>query len=254
MKVVILAGGLGTRIAEESRHRPKPMITIGGYPLIWHIMKTYSHYGLKDFIICLGYKGATIKDFFLNYFKNHCAHTCVDLKHNRIQSDHYQGENWTIELVETGLDTLTGGRVLAVKEYLDDQPFCLTYGDGLSDVNIAKLIAFHQSHPSIATVTCVNQPYRFGKVELEGDYVKRFSEKPNLIINAGYYVCQPSIFSYLKNEKTVLESDCMAKLAEEKKLSAYLHPGFWHPLDTLKDKEYLEDLWNKKQAPWKVWD
>ncbi len=254
MKVVILAGGFGTRVSEETLHQPKPMIRVGEYPIIWHIMKLYYHFGFNQFVICLGYKGPIIKEFFLNYFQNHCKHTRIDLKTDKITYNDYHEENWVIDLVDTGENTMTGGRLLAVKDYLDNETFCLTYGDGLSDLDIPATITFHKQNQSIATVTCVQQPYRFGQVEIEHNYATTFSEKPNIVINAGFYVCEPGVFKYLNNDQSILESDCMAKISEEGKLSGYLHKGFWHPLDTLKDKQHLEKLWEKNTAPWKLWN
>ncbi len=253
MKIVILAGGLGTRVSEETVHKPKPMIDIGGYPILWHIMKIYYHYGFKDFIICLGYKGEIIREFFFTYFQDHCKYTKVDLQNNKIMSNAYHGENWKIELVDTGDDAMTGGRILAVRDYIGDEPFCLTYGDGVSDIDIPASIAFHKQNKSIVTVTCVEQPYRFGKVELENNYVKVFSEKPNILINAGFFVCEPEIFNYLHHEQDVLETDCLSKMSAEGKVTAYIHKGFWHPLDMLRDKHYLNKLWDKNKAPWKIW-
>ena len=233
MKVVILAGGYGTRISEESHLRPKPMIEIGGKPILWHILKIYSAHGINDFIICCGYKGEKIKEYFSN----------ID------------SSPFNIELVDTGLDTMTGGRLKRIKNHVNDT-FCVTYGDGLSDVNLNNLVTFHKEKKSLATLTAIHPPERFGVLNLSGDYVTEFHEKhtgESSWINGGFFVFEPEIFDYLQNDSTVLERAPLETLAKEQKLSAFKHNGFWHPMDTLRDKKHLEDLWTSEKAPWKIW-
>ena len=234
MKVVILAGGLGTRISEESHAQPKPMIKIGGMPVLLHIMKIYSYYKINEFIICLGYKGDVIKKFFSNY----------------------DSTPWSVQLIDTGLNTMTGGRLKRIQEHIDDT-FCVTYGDGLSDININNLISFHKEKKSLATLTAIHPPERFGVLSLSGDYVSEFHEKhrgDSSWINGGFFVFEPEVFDYLQDgDMTILERAPLETLSKEQKLTAFKHNGFWFPMDTLRDKRYLENLWNTKKAPWKVW-
>jgi glucose-1-phosphate cytidylyltransferase len=255
-KVVILAGGLGSRLSEETETRPKPMVEIGERPIIWHIMKIYSTFGLNDFVICLGYKGYIIKEFFSNYHL-HMADVTFDLAKNSCVIHQKRVEAWRVTLVETGDTTMTGGRLRRVREYVDGQDFCLTYGDGVADVNLAKLIAFHQSHGRAATITAVQPPGRFGAMVIDdGGVVRNFQEKPQgdgTWINGGFMVFSPQVFEYLANDKTVLEQEPLQRLAAEGKLSAYRHDGFWQAMDTLRDKRHLEKLWHEGAPPWKVW-
>ena len=255
MKAVILAGGLGTRLGEETHLKPKPMVEIGNHPMLWHIMKIYSNYGINDFVICLGYKGNMIKEFFSNYFLSKSDVT-IDVKNNKIDVHNSSIEPWKITLVDTGVNTMTGGRVKKIKEYLDDETFCLTYGDGLSDVNISELIDFHKNNNYSTTVTSVQPPGRFGALTLDGNKVTNFMEKPNgdsFWINGGFFVCEPEIFNYIKDNNTILEREPLQNLANEGKLGAYKHTGFWHHVDTMIEKNKLNDLWNKGNAPWKTW-
>lgn len=255
VKAVILAGGLGTRLGEETSVRPKPMIEIGGMPIIWHIMKNYSHFGVNEFIICLGYKGYMIKEYFANYFL-HNADVTIDLKNNAIEVHHNWSEPWKITMVETGATTMTGGRLIAVREYLDDSvPFCFTYGDGVSDVPIGELIAFHKSHGKKATITAVAPPGRFGALEMDGNLVRSFREKPagdGGVINGGFFVADPSVLDLIEGPDTVWEQRPLETLAATGELVAYQHDGFWHAMDTLRDKTHLEQLW-QEGAPWKLW-
>ncbi len=253
MKAVILAGGYGTRISEETHLKPKPMIEIGGMPILWHIMKNYSYYGINDFVICCGYKGYLIKEFFANYFL-HRSDVTFDIKNNNMEVHKKFAEPWKITLIDTGLDTMTGGRLKKIKSYVDNDTFCFTYGDGLSNVDISKVIEFHQSMKTAATVTVVQPPGKFGRVNLTNNIVNNFEEKPTGDggwINGGYFVLEPTIFDYIKNDTTIWEREPLEKLAKKKQLSAYRHTGFWHPMDTLWDKNHLEDLWNTGKADWK---
>ena len=255
MKAVILAGGYGTRISEETHLKPKPMIEIGGYPILWHILKTYSAYGVNDFVICCGYKGYMVKEYFANYFL-HMSDVTFHMKDNKMEVHHRFVEPWTVTLVDTGENTMTGGRLKRIKEYVDDDTFCFTYGDGLSDVNISKLIDFHKSNKTKATVTSVQPPGRFGTLDISGNKILNFKEKPagdGNWINGGYFVLEPSVFDYLENDTTVWEREPLEKLARENQLSAFKHTGFWQPLDTLRDKNNLEELWNSDKAFWKKW-
>ncbi|WP_028402614.1 glucose-1-phosphate cytidylyltransferase [Ectobacillus panaciterrae] len=257
MKVVILAGGFGTRISEESHLKPKPMIEIGGYPIIWHIMKIYSAYGFNEFIICLGYKGHIIKDFFLNYFL-YKSDITVDFSNNNEKIIHnHNAEPWKVTLAETGIDTMTGGRVKKIKDYVEDTPFMLTYGDGVADVNIHKLLEFHKAHGRLATLTATQPTGRFGVLKLaENQRVESFQEKlkgDGGWVNGGFFVFQPEIFDYLNDENTVLEKEPLENLAKCNQLMAYKHHAFWYPMDTLRDKKYLEELWKEDKAPWKIW-
>jgi glucose-1-phosphate cytidylyltransferase len=255
IKAVILAGGLGTRLGEETSLRPKPMIEIGGMPILWHIMKIYSYYGINQFIICLGYKGYMIKEYFANYFL-HNADVTIDLKENAIAVHHNWSEPWKITLVETGASTMTGGRLKAVRDYIgDDESFCFTYGDGVADINISDLIAFHKAHGKKATITAVAPPGRFGALELEENFVRSFKEKPagdGGLINGGFFVMSPSVIDLIDDASTVWEQKPLETLAKTGELVAYHHDGFWQAMDTLRDKQHLEDLWNNN-APWKLW-
>ena len=256
MKAVILAGGLGTRISEETSTKPKPMIEIGGMPLLWHIMKMYSTYDINDFIICCGYKGYMIKEYFANY-SLHNSDITLDLKENKIEIHHKSVEPWKITLIDTGLDTMTGGRLKKVQSYLDDESFCFTYGDGVSDLNIGDLIKFHKNQKTLATVTGVNPPGRFGAMSVLNNKVIKFQEKPdgdNSWINGGFFVLEPKVLDYIAEDNTIWEREPLEKLSNEKQLSVYLHSGFWQPVDTLRDKNRLEELWNSNEPPWKSWN
>ncbi len=256
MKVVILAGGRGTRIAEESHLRPKPMIEIGGRPILWHIMKYYSGFGLTEFVICLGYKGYIIKEFFANYVL-HSSDVTADLKNNLLTFHNQRSEDWKVTLVDTGESTLTGGRVKRVSSYLpDDEPFCLTYGDGLADVDIAAQIEAHKASGVLATMTIVRPPARFGSSRIEDGRVVEFVEKPQAsegLINGGFFVMNSGIFDYIDGDNTPLEAGPLERLAADRQLGAWVHHGFWQAMDTLREKELLEDLWSKGDAPWKTW-
>jgi len=256
MKAVILAGGFGTRLGEETAIKPKPMVEIGGMPIIWHIMKIYSHYGVKDFVICLGYKGYIIKEYFANYFL-HLADVTIDLEANSVEVHRNRNEGWKITLVDTGADTMTGGRLKAIRPYLDDdEPFFFTYGDGVADVDIGALLAFHKSHGGKATVTAVAPPGRFGALEFDGPAVTGFREKPagdGGLINGGFFVGHPSILDdYVDGPQSTWEREPMERLAADGQLGGYHHKGFWQPMDTLRDKIHLEELWTQG-APWKCW-
>jgi glucose-1-phosphate cytidylyltransferase len=255
MKAVILAGGLGTRLSEETQLLPKPMIEIGGKPIIWHIMKIYSHHGINEFIICCGYKGYVIKEYFANYFL-HMADVTIDLEDNSIKILNKSAEPWKITLVDTGEETQTGGRLKRIANYIDDD-FCMTYGDGLSAVDIKKLIEFHKNHKKIATITAVKPPGRFGAIELKGTEINSFVEKPQGDggwINGGFFVLNPKVFNYINDDKTLWEKEPLEELSKEKQIHAFIHDGFWQPMDTLRDKRYLEILWESKAAPWKCWE
>ena len=256
MKAIILAGGLGTRISEESDSRPKPMITIGGMPILWHIMKMYSHYGINEFIVCCGYKGYVIKEYFANYFL-HMSDVTFDMSKNRMAVHNQKAEPWKVTLVDTGDDTMTGGRLKRVARYIqEDEIFCLTYGDGVSDVNITELIAFHRAQQVKATVTSVLPPGRFGALDVVGNRVKSFREKPQgdgAKVNGGFFVLSYKVIDYISGDKTIWERGPIERLAKEGDLAAYQHGGFWQPMDTLSDKTHLEELWQSGKAPWKVW-
>lgn len=254
MKVVILAGGLGTRISEESGLRPKPMIEIGGRPILWHIMKLYAAHGLNEFIVCGGYKGFVIKEYFANYFVHTCDVT-FDLARNSMEIHHSKAEPWKVTVVDTGLETQTGGRLKRVAAYLDGRDFCFTYGDGVADIDLRALIAFHQAHGKLATVTAVQQPARFGALVVEGDNVVSFREKPESDgwVSGGFFVLSPQVLGYIEGDPTVWERQPMERLAAEGQLATYRHRGFWQPMDTLRDKNRLEELWAAGRAPWKVW-
>jgi glucose-1-phosphate cytidylyltransferase len=255
MKAVILAGGLGTRISEESHLKPKPMIDIGGKPILWHIMKLYSHYGINEFIICLGYKGYVIKEYFANYFL-HMSNVTFDMAANQMEVHQGYAEPWRVTLIDTGETTLTGGRLKRVFEYLDNQTFCFTYGDGVSDVNIAELVTFHKTHGKWATVTAIQPPGRYGAINMEEDYrVHSFQEKPagdGAWINGGFFVLEPQVFELIESDFTSWENEPLARLAKEEQLMAFKHAGFWQAMDTLRDKTQLEELW-RTNPPWKVW-
>lgn len=256
MKAVILAGGLGTRISEETSVRPKPMIEIGGKPILWHILKTYSHHGINDFVICCGYKGYVIKEYFANYFL-HMSDVTFDMSKNTMEVHQRHAEPWKVTLVDTGDDSMTGGRIKRIANYVkDDEAFCLTYGDGLSDVNITELVAFHKSQKVKATLTATLPPGRFGALDLKGGIVKSFLEKPKgdgAMINGGYFVLSPKVLDYISDDFTVWEREPLERLAQEGSLAAYQHVGFWQPMDTLRDKVFLEELWQSGLAPWRVW-
>ena len=256
MKCVILAGGLGTRLSEETVLKPKPMIEIGGKPILWHIMKIYSSYNINDFIICLGYKGYLIKEYFANYYR-HEADLTIDLANNATQIHNTSAEPWKVTLIDTGTDTMTGGRVKRIERYTEGQPFLLTYGDGVGDVNIDALVAFHKKSGSALTVTAVQPSGRFGALNIGDDSrVHSFMEKPKgdgSWINGGFFVCEQSVFRYLADDTTVLERQPLEKLAAEGTMSAFKHFGFWKPMDTLRDKQEIEALWNTGNAPWKTW-
>ena len=255
MKAVILAGGLGTRILEESHLRPKPMIEIGGKPMLWHIMKMFSHHGVNDFIICVGYKGYLIKEFFSNYFL-HMSDVTFDMQNNRMEVHQRHAEPWRVTLVDTGADTMTGGRLRRVRDYLaPDEPFCFTYGDGVADIDIASEIAFHCAHGKLATVAAVQPPGRYGALIRNGDSVSAVMEKPQGDggwINGGFFVLQPEVIDLIKDDASSWETEPMQLLAQQGQLMAYEHAGFWQPMDTLRDKMYLEELWQSGEAPWKV--
>ena len=257
MKAVILAGGYGTRISEETTLRPKPMVEIGGKPILWHIMKIYSAYDITDFIICCGYKGYMIKEYFSRYFL-HMSDITFDLNKNSMEVHNNGVEPWKVTLVDTGENTMTGGRLKRVAEYIGNETFCFTYGDGVSDINIKKLIDFHKSQKTMATITAVQPPGRFGIINIHEEHHKitSFKEKPDgdgAWINAGYFVLEPGVLDYISDDSTVWEQEPMQKLAGDGNMSAYKYCGFWHAMDTLRDKIVLDDLWNSGKAPWKVW-
>ena len=256
MKVVILAGGFGTRLAEETVKLPKPMVEIGGQPILWHIMKIYSHYGFNDFIVLLGYKGSLIKDYFLNYYYNR-NDLVIDLKDGSTQILNQGNEPWKITLLDTGLDTMTGGRIKRAEPYIGKESFLLTYGDGVGNVDIVQLVNFHKKHGKAMTITAVQPKERFGILEIEDDKVIGFQEKPFLKdkwINAGFFVCEPKVLSYLtQGDQTVFEQEPLKMMAQEGEVVAYKHRGFWYAMDTMKDKLYLENLWMNNKAPWKIW-
>lgn len=256
MKAVILAGGMGTRISEESHLRPKPMIEIGGRPILWHIMKIYHHYGIDDFIICLGYRGYFIKEYFANYFMHNSDFT-IDGRSQNITFHGSKAESWRVTLVDTGEASQTGGRLRRVASYLDpSEPFCFTYGDGVADIDIHALVAFHKAHGRKATMTAVMPPGRFGALELDGDAVVRFLEKPpgdNAFINGGFFVLDPAVIDYIADDASSWEDKPLGRLVAEDELRAWRHLGFWQPMDTLRDKNRLEELWQSGDAPWKTW-
>lgn len=257
MKAVILAGGYGTRISEESSVRPKPMVEIGGKPILWHIMKIYSSHGVDDFIICCGYKAYMVKEYFANYFL-HMADVTFDMKQNHMQVHHATAEPWKVTLVDTGEKTMTGGRLKRVRDYVGDETFCFTYGDGVSDINISALIEFHYRQNTLATLTSVQPPGRFGLFSLayEQNKVKTFREKPDgdgAWVNGGFFVLEPSVINHIEDDMVIWEKEPLEQLAQQGELSAYRHHGFWQPMDTLRDKQVLENMWQSGDAPWKVW-
>ena len=256
MKVVILAGGIGSRLSEETDLKPKPMVEIGEKPILWHIMKIYSSYGFNDFVVCLGYKGYMIKEYFANYFL-HSADATIDLEKNQIEVLGSKAEPWRVTLIDTGLNTMTGGRIKRVQKYINDEPFMLTYGDGLVDVNIKDLLAFHRKKRKIATLTAIQPSARFGAVDVDEKHnVLSFQEKPKgdgLWVNGGFFVLEPKVFSYIKDDNSIWERESLAKLSLDKEVNAYKHFGFWKCMDTLRDKRELEHLWKTEKAPWKVW-
>ncbi|MDT7542578.1 MAG: glucose-phosphate cytidylyltransferase [Acidobacteriota bacterium] len=256
MKIVILAGGLGTRLAEETEIKPKPMIEIGGHPVIWHIMKQYAHFGFKEFVVALGYRGEVIKRYFFDYHSLNGSMT-INLSNGSLLAHERECEDWIVHLMDTGSQTLTGGRVKRLEPWLRDSTFMVTYGDGVSDVDLAGLLAFHRAHGRIATVTAVRPPARFGGLVFDGDRVAHFTEKPQIgegWINGGFLVFEPAIFDYLEGDQSSLEADAMERLAADQQLMAYRHGSFWQCMDTLRDKRLLESLWQEGQAPWKVWE
>jgi glucose-1-phosphate cytidylyltransferase len=254
MKAVILAGGLGTRISEESHLKPKPMIEIGGMPILWHVMKIYAHHGIRDFVICLGYKGYVIKEYFANYFL-HTSDVTFDLQNNRMEVHERHAEPWRVTLVDTGAETLTGGRLKRVQSYIGDETFCFTYGDGVTDLDIGASIAFHRQHGKLATVTAIQPPGRYGALNLEGSAVRNFQEKPagdGAWINGGFFVLQPQVLKYVEGDHTSWETTPLQQMARDGELRAFQHRGFWQAMDTVRDKNALEDLW-QHNPPWKTW-
>lgn len=257
MKAVILAGGLGTRLSEETSLKPKPMVEIGGMPILWHIMKSYSHHGINDFVICCGYKGYVIKEYFANYFL-HQSDVTFDMRNNTMDVHQKRAEPWTVTLVDTGEHSMTGGRLNRVRKYIeDDEAFCFTYGDGVGDIDISASIAFHKQHGKAATLTATFPPGRFGALDVRGGQVMSFKEKPKgdgAMINGGFFVLSPKVLKYLGGDDTVWEQQPLQRLADDGQLMAFEHQGFWQPMDTLRDKHLLEELWASGNAPWKKWD
>jgi glucose-1-phosphate cytidylyltransferase len=255
MKAVILAGGLGTRISEESSLRPKPMIEIGGKPILWHVMKIYSAHGINEFIICLGYKGYLIKEYFANYFL-HTSDVTFDMAHNKMEVHQNSSEPWKVTLIDTGENTMTGGRLKRVAQYLNGEDFCFTYGDGVGDVDITREIAFHKAQGTLATLTATQPPGRFGALKMDQHKIISFQEKPQGDggwINGGFFVLSPKVIDYIEGDDTIWEREPMERLAVEGNMTAYRHHGFWQPMDTLRDKNHLEELWASGKAPWKTW-
>lgn len=255
MKAVILAGGFGTRITEESHLKPKPMIEIGGKPILWHIMKIFAKHDIRDFVICCGYKAYVVKEYFANYFL-YTADVTFDLAQNGMEVHQRNAEPWRVTLVDTGLNTMTGGRLLRVRDYVGQERFCLTYGDGVADIDIGALIEFHKAHGRHATVTAVQPPARFGALEIDHDVVSHFEEKPKgegRWINGGFFVLESAAFNYIEGDATVWEQEPLKRLSQEGQLAAYRHSGYWEAMDTLRDKNHLEELWSSGRAPWKVW-
>ncbi len=255
MKAVILAGGLGTRLSEETETKPKPMVEIGGKPILWHIMKIYSAHGIHDFIICLGYRGYVIKEYFANYFL-HMSDVTFDMKNNQLEVHQNNAEPWRVTLVDTGDLSMTGGRLKRVRSYLDGEDFCFTYGDGVGDIDITRLVKFHKDSNKLATLTATQPPGRFGALDLDCNSVLGFHEKPQgdgSWVNGGFFVLSSKVIDYIYDDKTIWEQEPLKKLSEERQLSAFLHEGFWQPMDTLRDKNHLEELWRGNVAPWKVW-
>lgn len=255
MKAVILAGGLGTRLSEETIIKPKPMVEIGGHPILWHIMKIYSCFGINDFVICLGYKGYMIKEYFANYCL-HMSDITFDMATGKMEIHQNTAEPWRVTLVDTGEQSMTGGRLKRVKKYIDDT-FCMTYGDGVANVNIRNLVEFHKAQNCYATVTAIQPPGRFGHMEFNGNKVTRFHEKPSgdgSWVNGGFFVLEPEVLNYIDGDSSIWEADALEALASDGQLAVYKHSGFWHPMDTLRDKNYLENLWTQNKAAWKLWD
>lgn len=257
MKVVILAGGFGTRISEESHLRPKPMVEVGGMPVLWHVMKYYSSFGLNEFIICAGYKQNVIKEWFADYYINHSDVTFDFVKKEKITVHATESDPWCVTVVDTGLNTMTGGRIKRIGRYLDDEPFCMTYGDGVSNVDIAKELEFHKKHGKLATLTAVHPDSRFGVLDIQSNQIMAFREKSDADvgwINGGFMILDPKVLDYIEGDSTVFERDPLEKLVADGQLMAFRHRGFWQCMDTLRDKERLEGLWNSKKAPWKRWE
>lgn len=255
MKAVILAGGLGSRLSEETQSRPKPMVKIGDYPIIWHIMKSYAAHGITEFVICAGYKGYVIKEYFSNYLM-HMSDLTIDMAENSISIHRNKAEDWKVTIINTGESTMTGGRIKRIRDYVGNESFCCTYGDGVSDIDITALIAFHKGSGNKATLSGVQPPGRFGALTLKQSQVVGFQEKPegdHSWINGGFFVLEPSVFDYISADETIWEQEPLNALAEEGQLGAFIHDGFWHPMDTLRDKNYLEKLWASGNAPWKIW-
>jgi glucose-1-phosphate cytidylyltransferase len=255
MKAVILAGGAGTRLSEETATRPKPMAEIGGHPILWHIMKIYSNYGINEFILCLGYKGYVIKEYFAHYFL-HRSDVTIDMAANTMDVHSNQSEPWKVTLIDTGIGTMTGGRLKRIQSFVGNETFCMTYGDGVSNVNLGELIRFHREQGKLATLTAVSPPGRFGALELAEERVVRFKEKPqgeDSWINGGFFVLQPEVFALIEGDATIWEREPLEQLASAGQLTAYRHRGFWHPMDTLRDKHQLDEWWTSSKAPWKVW-
>lgn len=254
MKCVILAGGLGTRLSEETHLRPKPMVEIGGKPILWHIMKCYSAHGINEFIICCGYKGYIIKEYFANYFL-HMSDVTFHMETNTMEVHKKHAEPWKVTVVDTGIETFTGGRLKRVEAYLDEEDFCFTYGDGVSDVDIQATIAFHKEKEKLATLTAVNPPGRFGAVDISDGIVQEFREKPSgdAWINGGFFVLSKKVLDYIEGDRTIFEAMTLRKLSEQREVASFQHKGFWQPMDTLREKHHLEDLWSSGKAPWKIW-
>jgi len=256
MKAVILAGGLGTRLSEETSLKPKPMVEIGGRPILWHIMKIYSAHGINDFVVCCGYKGYVIKEYFANYFL-HMSDVTFDMRENQMQVHNQRAEPWTVTLVDTGDDSMTGGRLGRVAEYVkDEEAFCFTYGDGVADIDVAKLLEFHRSHGKKATLTATYPPGRFGALDIHNGNVREFKEKPQgdgAMINGGFFVLSPEVLPYISGDACIWEQEPLMNLAKEGELMAFEHEGFWQPMDTLRDKQMLQKLWDSGKAPWKCW-
>ncbi len=255
MKAVILAGGLGTRISEESHLKPKPMIEIGGKPILWHIMKIYSHHGINDFVVCLGYRGYVIKEYFANYFL-HMSDVTFDMAQNQMEVHQNSAEPWRVTLVDTGPDTLTGGRLKRVRDYIGEDSFCFTYGDGVADIDIGAQLAFHRAHKKLATVTAIQPPGRYGALDIDAGRVASFQEKPagdGAWINGGFFILEPRVIDYIDGDQSSWEGGPLVKLAADGELMSYQHRGFWQPMDTLREKNHLEELWAGGRAPWKVW-
>lgn len=255
MKVIILAGGLGTRLQEETIIKPKPMVEIGGQPMLWHIMKIFSQYGFNDFAVAMGYKAEVIRDYFLNYYYHHCNFT-VHLKDGSIDIQDGHSDEWNVYLADTGVNTMTGGRIKRLQEWVNGETFMLTYGDGVADININQLVEFHNNNKKIATVTAVRPPSRFGGLSINNEQVEKFTEKPQIgegWINGGFFVLEPEVFTYLKDDQTIFEHEPLEKLSAEGQLMAYKHNSFWQCMDTIRDVQYLENLWSTGKAPWRKW-